>query len=70
MFYENITISKSLSSQTMLIFSEIKPVEKGIEAVPEKQIQNELKFTLTKDTLNMHRPTTMETAVVGIQKLL
>ena len=36
MFYENITISKSLSSQTMLIFSEIKPVEKDIEAVPEK----------------------------------
>ena len=63
--YEEITISKGLSNDEILIFSETETVEKNLETVHEKFTQNELPFTLTEDSLNMHITASNETTLVS-----
>ena len=63
--YEEITISKGLSNDEILIFSETETVEKNLETVHEKFTQNEPPFTLTEDSLNMHITASNETTLVS-----
>ena len=58
--YEDITISKGLSNEEILIFSETE-----LENVLEKFTQNEPPFTLTEDSLNMHITASNETTLVS-----
>lgn len=63
--YEDTTISKGLSNDETLIFSETEPVEENLERVHEKFIQNEPLFTLTEDSLNMHITASNEITLVS-----
>ena len=58
--YEDITISKGLSNEEILIFSETE-----LENVLEKFTQNEPPFTLTGDSLNIHITASNETTLVS-----
>ena len=62
-FYKGITISKRQSSNEMLNFSEMEPLEENLENLPDKVIQNN--YTLAEDPLNRHRSATNETALVS-----
>ena len=57
-FYEDITISKGLSSNEMLRFL-LRPVEENLETVPEKVTQNEQPLNLIEDPLHTHKTTSI-----------
>ena len=63
-FYNDISVSVGLSSNEMLRFSEMEPVEgENLETVPEKIIENEPPFTSIENHLIIYRIALHETAL-------
>ena len=63
-FYEDISISESLSSKEMINFSGIGKHQDVTESIHTKVISNETEYGSVEDPLSMHRTGSNETALV------
>ena len=64
-FYEDISISESLSSKEMINFSGIDKHQDVTESIHTKVISNETEYGSVEDPLSMHRAGSNETALVS-----
>ena len=64
-FYENISVSKGLSSKEMINFSSIDEHQDIAESIHKKNISKEKEYGSVEDPLSMHRTGSNETAVVS-----
>ena len=64
-FYEDISISESLSSKEMINFSVIDKHQDVTESIHTKVISNETEYGSVEDPLSMHRAGSNETALVS-----